>query len=652
MPIPKYLPQNPKFQGKSKIPTSQTLDSTNLGKSSQNPLPKNRLKRFQKNGIGIAKSRRILAIFLVFVLSAIIFLFSVYSKVALPRESKMPTLVVSKEDVAVRGNIYTAKTYQDNEGYSLARSNKLYKLGFNPRSIDPSKKELFITLLEIYSGVPRYTIIEKLKSPKYQILSYKISPNVAANLRALNAKLLAYDVFREYIDEKGRVIGKMGLSVEVSGVSREYPYNDMLEPFIGYVTKSEIGRLTMPIGVDGIENSREKILRQKQNGEVVGKRDIGFNIIQTKQAHSANREDGFSVRLGIPFSLQQKLEELLDNAKKEYQSQEIIAAILNPKNGQILAIATTNRFNPNSIREQDKPHLKIRAIAESFEPGSTIKPIIYAMLLEKKLINPTSPIDLGNGYYMLGKHTITDDTIMPQNPTIEDVLLHSSNVGMILLSNRLNGEEFYEGLRSFGLGALTGIDLPYERDGIVPSVKELSKSSGTTKKSVSFGYVARVTFMQLLRAYGVFANGGYLVTPHITQSYIAPDGKIYIPTARTTKPTQAISEATAKKMQSLLIKVVESGTGKAAKVEQAGIITGGKTGTAREIAQSGGYGQKHNGSFFGFVKDAQNTFVIGVVTFGASGQHYYGSQNSAPVFKKIVDILIEQGYLHTKTKKR
>lgn len=562
----------------------------------------------------------------------------------------MPTLIVAKEDVAVRGNIYTAKTYRDDEGYSLARSNKLYKLGFNPRSIDPNKKELFITLLEIYSGVPRYTIIEKLKSPKYQILSYKISPNVAANLRALNAKLLAYDVFREYIDEKGRVIGKMGLSVEVSGVSREYPYNDMLEPFIGYVTKSEIGRLTMPIGVDGIENSREKILRQKQNGEVVGKRDIGFNIIQTKQAHSINREDGFSVRLGIPFSLQQKLEELLDSAKKEYQSQEIIAAILNPKNGQILAIATTNRFNPNAIRDQDKPHLKIRAIAESFEPGSTIKPIIYAMLLEKKLINPLSSIDLGNGYYMLGKHTITDDTIMPQNPTIEDVLLHSSNVGMILLSNRLNGQEFYDGLRSFGLGSLTGIDLPYERDGIVPSVKELSKSSGTTKKSVSFGYVARVTFMQLLRAYGVFANGGYLITPHITQSYIAPDGKIYIPTTRTAKPTQAISEATAKKMQTLLIKVVESGTGKAAKVEQAGIITGGKTGTAREIAQSGGYGQKHNGSFFGFVKDAQNTFVIGVVTFGASGQHYYGSQNSAPVFKKIVDILIEQGYLHTKTK--
>lgn len=648
MPIPKYLPQNPSNYGNK---NSQKYNSI-LGQSPQNLPPKNRLKRFQKNGIGIAKSRRILAIFLVFVLSAVIFLFSVYSKVALPRESKMPTLIVAKEDVAVRGNIYTAKTYRDDEGYSLARSNKLYKLGFNPRSIDPNKKELFITLLEIYSGVPRYTIIEKLKNPKYQILSYKISPNVAANLRALNAKLLAYDVFREYIDEKGRVIGKMGLSVEVSGVSREYPYNDMLEPFIGYVTKSEIGRLTMPIGVDGIENSREKILRQKQNGEVVGKRDIGFNIIQTKQAHSTSREDGFSVRLGIPFSLQQKLEELLDSAKKEYQSQEIIAAILNPKNGQILAIATTNRFNPNAIREQDKPHLKIRAIAESFEPGSTIKPIIYAMLLEKKLINPLSPIDLGNGYYMLGKHTITDDTIMPQNPTIEDVLLHSSNVGMILLSNRLNGQEFYDGLRSFGLGSLTGIDLPYERDGIVPSVKELSKSSGTTKKSVSFGYVARVTFMQLLRAYGVFANGGYLVTPHITQSYIAPDGKIYIPTTRTAKPTQAISEATAKKMQSLLIKVVESGTGKAAKVEQAGIITGGKTGTAREIAQSGGYGQKHNGSFFGFVKDAQNTFVIGVVTFGASGQHYYGSQNSAPVFKKIVDILIEQGYLQTKTKKR
>ena len=642
---PKYLPQTPQANPRQNLPTRNPLNP-----NTSNHILRQRRQRFP-NHITIAKSRKILAIFLVFVLIAIIFLFSVYSKVALPRESKMPTLSISKEDVAVRGNIYTAKTYQDSEGYSLARSNKLYKLGFNPRSIDPDKKELFITLLEIYSGVPRYAIVEKLKHPKYQILSYKISPNVAANLRALNAKLLAYNVFREYIDEYGKVVGKIGLSVEVSGVSREYPYNDMLEPFIGYVTKSEIGRLTMPIGVDGIENARENILREKQNGELVGKRDIGFNIIQSKQAHFTPREDGFSVRLGIPFSLQQKLEEVLDNAKKEYQSQEIIAGIINPKNGQILAIATTNRFNPNAIKEQDKPYLKIRAIAESFEPGSTIKPIIYAMLLEKKLINPQSQIDLGNGYYMLGKHTITDDSIMPQNPTIEDVLLHSSNVGMILLSNRLNGQEFYDGLRSFGLGERTGIDLPREQNGIIPSIKELSKTQGTTKKSVSFGYATRVTFMQLLRAYSVFANGGYLITPHITQSYIAPDGKIYIPTTHTTKPTQAITESTAKKMQNLLIKVVESGTGKAAKVEQAGIITGGKTGTAREIAQSGGYGQKHNGSFFGFATDSQNTFVIGVVTFGASGQHYYGSQNSAPVFKKIVDILIGQGYLQPKTKK-
>ena len=584
----------------------------------------------------LEKSRRILAIFAILLLFFIIFLSVVYVKIILPR--KMPTLIISKTDVAVRGSILT----KDN--YSLARSKKLYKLGFNPRSIDPQKKEFFITLREIYSGIPKSTIKNALSQPKYTTLSYSISPNVAANLKALNSKLLAYDVFQEYEDENGKPVQKIGLSIEVSGIDREYPYRDLLEPIVGYTKKEQSSELTIPTGTDGIERYQEQVLKPTSDGIMRGRRDIGFNIIQGRNSVVQKRYDGFDVQLGVPLKLQQKVEDILDDAIREFDPEEVIAGVLNPKNGQIIALATSNRFNPKSIKKQDYPNLKIRAI-ESYEPGSTIKPLVYALLLEKKLINPLSPIDLNDGYYRVGKYIIRDDVIMPKNPTIEDVLLKSSNVGMVKLSMLLSGQEFYDGLKGFGLAQFTGIDLPFEKNGIIPSVREFSQESSAAKASVSYGYRVRVTFMQLLRAYGAFVNGGYLITPHITQNFIAHDGAVYVPKLQA--PKSAISSATAQKMEELLIKVVESGTGKAAKVE--GLIVGGKTGTARIAASSGGYGETYNGSFFGFAKDSENVYIIGVVTFGSSGQHYYGSQTSAPVFKKIAELLAAQGYLkHTK----
>ncbi len=127
------------------------------------------------------KSRRILIIFAFLLFALVIFVSVIYVKTLLPR--KMPTLNIQKVDVALRGSIYT----KDN--YSLARSKKLYKLSFNPKSIDPDKKDLFVTLLEIYSDIPKSSILESFNEPQsYKTLSYSITPNIAANLKALNSK--------------------------------------------------------------------------------------------------------------------------------------------------------------------------------------------------------------------------------------------------------------------------------------------------------------------------------------------------------------------------------------------------------------------------------------------------------------------------------
>ncbi|WP_104749748.1 peptidoglycan D,D-transpeptidase FtsI family protein [Helicobacter cynogastricus] len=577
------------------------------------------------------RTERLLLIFMVVGGCLLLFVVVMFFKAVLPR--KMPALVVTKTNIAMRGTIYS----QDN--FSLASSQKLFKVSFNPLSIDPDKRDFFIDLLSIYTNLPRSLIAQKATQTSYVTLSYSINANTAASLRQLNAKLLAYNVFVEYEDANKKIMPKVGLSIEVSGMARNYPYKDNFEPLVGYVKKIDTSKITMVQGVKGLEKFWNKRLVAKHDGQDTGKRDIGFNLIEDKTFESITRVDGFDLTLSIPLKIQRDLERLLDRAKTHYKSEQIIAGVFSPKNGEILTLATTNRFNPNNIQKSDYPALNVDAIELSFEPGSTIKPLVYSLLVDRRRIDITKPIDLGNGTYKLGKYTIKDDLIPPKNATIEDVLVRSSNVGMIKLSKRLSAQEMYEGLKSFGVSEPTGIDLPYEKTGLLPSMRLLSGE--VYKGSVSYGYGLRTTFIQLLRAYGVFANEGALVTPHLVQRISTSNGDVYIPSFPPKR--QVISPQSARKMQELLIKVVTKGTGKSAQVS--GLIIGGKTGTAR-TASKGKYTDIYTSSFFGFAKDKQNTYGIGVVVFGSLGsEEYYGSQTAAPIFKQIVQMLVQNQYL-------
>ena len=574
------------------------------------------------------RSLKILTTFLILIISGLLFFGIIIYKITTARQSL--TLTTTKADIAIRGDIYSS------DNFTLASSQKLYKVSVNTASINPDKKELFIKLFSIYSGINMEEIAQKLKRYGYITLSYSITPNVAKSLKQLNSKLLAYDVFQEYRDKNDRIYQKMGLSVEVSGISRIYPYNDALEPVLGYVQKQEIGPLTTPNGIKGVERYKNNSLEPKQNGIIQGKRDIGFNVIYDKNSKQQERQDGDDIRLTINLRLQKKIEQLLDTFNKQYQAQEIVAGIMNPRDGSIIALASTNRFDPKNI--QSTQNLDASVSEHSFEPGSTIKPIVFSILLEKNLINPLEPIDLNKGFYQLGKYTIKDDTYPSKNSVTQDVLIRSSNVGMVKLTKKLSGQEFYDGLKSFGISEITGIELPYEKTGVIPSPQKLTRE--IYKASASYGYGLSTTFMQLLRAYGVFCNDGILINPHLVQYSIDYNGESHLPEI---SGIRAISAVTARKIQEILIKTVQEGTGKRAQVD--GLIIGGKTGTARIAKKGGGYDNLYNGSFFGFAKDEKHTYTIGVVAFGSHGKEdYYGSQTAAPIFKEIVKVMQEQDF--------
>lgn len=576
------------------------------------------------------KTGVIISVFFSILLCFIVFLSIVYVKMITPR--KLPTLSATKSDTSVRGSLYTS------DGFEIAYSDKLYKASVNTQSIDPDKKELFITLFSIYSGIPKDEVAKKVNQKGYVVLSYTLNSTIATNLKNLNLILIRYDVFREYEDKRGRVIQKMGLSIEVSGNNRIYTYKNILEPLIGYTRKVESQNITRIDGVKGVEKYYNDILSAKQDGKITGKRDVGFNIVANKEASIQSRQDGFDITLSIPLALQRKIELTLDEAKKRYKVREIVAGVMDSRSGKILALATSNRFDPKNIQQKDYPHLNLNAIEYSYEPGSTIKPIIYAILLQKGMINPGDIVELDNGYYKLKSYTIRD-THPLKSGSVEDIIVRSSNIGMVKISKNLNPKEYHTALHAFGFGELSGIDLPYEKTGLVPSPKTFNNE--VYRASVSYGYGMRATFMQLLRSYAVFSNGGYLVTPRVSEYVTAPSGEKYTPSQL--EPIAILSPEVVQQVYHTLTQVVQ----KVIKVAQVdGVITGGKTGTAR-IASGGKYDTKYNGSFFGFAQDETHSYTIGVVAFESDiKDDYYGAKTAAPIFRHIVELLLEEGYLN------
>ncbi len=431
------------------------------------------------------------------------------------------------------------------------------------------------------------------------------------------------------------------MSVVESGEDRIYPHADLLAPIVGYVKKIEKNEITKIKGVKGVERFYEDKLAPIQDAKIVGPRDIGNNIIRNRNAQLKNRIDGFDIILSVSLKLQKAVERILTSYKKELQAKEIVAAIMKSDTGEFIALASSNRFDPDNIRRKDYKSLNPSSIEFAYEPGSVIKPITLALLLREDKVNPYDLVYVHNGKYKLG-HRIIRDAHEFTYLSAEDVIVHSSNIGILQLAQKLEPVEFYQGLKDFGFSLKSGIDLPYERVGNMPSTKKFRSS--IYKATVGYGYGIQATFMQVLRAYNVFNDGGKLITPYLGAYYIADDNQKY----ELTRPhkTQVLPVAVAKIMKRILIKTVVKGTGKNAKVE--GLEIGGKTGTAH-IAEKGGYSRRYNGSFIGFANDEKHKYTIGVWTREPKKKyHYFGSQSAAPVFKGIVEAMVKEDLLNPK----
>ncbi|MFK2822714.1 peptidoglycan D,D-transpeptidase FtsI family protein [Arcobacter sp. YIC-80] len=608
----------------------------------------------------INKTKKIAILFMLIFLFLLILLLSVSKTISDYR--RLPTLQSEKKELSVRGDIISA------DNFKIASSKKLYKASIDTRHLAKDKKELFLKLFSIYSNIPYSklkTKLEKDKTPGYLVLSYNIDSRTAKNLKELAFKLRKLDVFISRKVRGGKVL--RGLSIVESGEKRLFSYEDTLTPVIGYVRKYESQKgKTRVKGIKGLERSYNKVLNESKDGILKGNRDVLSYISFDNNSIIRKRIDGATLKLNIPLKLQKNIELTIDRYKEKLNADEIIVSVVESKTGKVLSLASSNRFNPENIKQSDIPSLNVNAIEYQFEPGSILKPISIALVMDKGKIKkdellfayntkgkPNKKGEYPKGKYKLGRYTIKDDHRFKKHYlTLDDIVIFSSNIGTLQYAQRLTGPEFYEGLKSFGITKETGIDLPYEREGVMPKVWQFAAGDkegedNVFKATVSYGQGMTSTFMQMIKAYTVFQNDGYMITPKIVD-YLIHDGNKYKPYKD--QPQKVISKKTAREIERLLVKTVEEGTGRSAKIE--GLTVGGKTGTA-QIARRGRYLKKYISSFFGFVNDGEKSYTIGVTVLnpnstGRYWYYHYASWSAVPVFKEVTKNLIKLNYLTPK----
>jgi len=566
-------------------------------------------------------------------------------------DRRLPLLNAKKIDLAVRGNILSA------DNFKISTSKKIFTASIDTRSLDLNKLDLFVKLFSIYSKIDenkiKKIIKDSIKKRKgFLILDRKISSRSAKNLKLLAYKLRKLKVFKTISINGTKVL--FGLDLFETGEQRLYPYKDTLSPVIGYIRKKNNENNKQRVnGEKGLEKFYNYELNNIHNGILKGERDISSYIIFNKDSEIITTKNGQDLYLNIPLNLQKNIEIILDQYKKKLKAKEIIIAIMESDTGKILSLASSNRFNPSSIKTNEIPHLNVNAIEQTFEPGSIIKPILISLALDKNKVNEKELFFAYNitkknkkGLYKKGKikvdgWTIRDDHQFKKNYLdLRDIIIHSSNIGTLQIAQRLKGKEILQGYKNFGFLSKTGIDLPYEKKGQMPTIYQLSagESKGKDnvfKATVSYGQGMRSTFIQVLRAYSVFNNNGYIVKPSIVKKTMK------------NKQERVISSKSANIIKKYLIQTVNKGTGKNTIIE--GLQIGGKTGTANKV-RGRRYKKKYMSSFFGFANDKKKKYTIGVtvnepISTGKYWYYYYASNSAVPVFKELVNTLVKLNYL-------
>ncbi|MBN1527235.1 MAG: penicillin-binding protein [Candidatus Omnitrophica bacterium] len=391
-------------------------------------------------------------------------------------------------------------------------------------------------------------------------------------------------------------------------------------------------------GLEGLELLNDRYLKGK-SGCLISAQDARRKLLQSYQNEFIPPKNGHSLVLTIDEVIQNIAERELFKMYDKYHAKGASIVVMNPKNGDILALANFPNFDLNDHGRRPADSVRNRAINDFFEPGSVFKVITASGLLEEKAVSLNDTFFCENGEYKIGSKTLHD--VHPYGTlTFKQVIEKSSNIGTIKAASLLGPERMYKYVKAFGFGDTTGIDLPGEVAGIA---RPPSKWSKISMNAIPMGQEVTVTAMQLACAISVIADNGYLVRPRIVKAIIDEKGETVKEFPAIVR-RKVITPETAALMRYILKGVVDNGTGRKAKIEE--YTTGGKTGTGQKVEPSGGYSHdKFTASFIGFVPAEKPAMAIAVCV-DEPRVVYYGGDVAAPVFRNVADQTLK--YLRAK----
>ena len=440
--------------------------------------------------------------------------------------------------------------------------------------------------------------------------------------------------FREALDEKRRFIWiarRLDADLAAKITALNLPgIHQQLEPKRFYPNGSLAAHVLGYVGLDGqglggVEQSyNEKI--SGESGQLFIEKDANGKAYESYEIAA---KPGQTVVLTIDQSIQYIAEQALQSAVQRAHAKSGTVIVLDPRSGDILALANAPTFDPNKVAEA-KPETRSNwALQNIYEPGSTFKVVAFSAAIEKKLARPEDRIDCQMGSITVAGRVVHDHPY--GSLTIAEALAKSSNVAAIKLGLRVGNETMYDYIKRFGFGSKTGIELSGETSGLVRKVEHWQPSS---IGSIAIGQEVGVTPVQVAAAYGAVANDGVRIAPHLVREVRSGDGTVVY----RAEPEQrrVISAETAISLRGMLEGVTLNGTAKKAQLD--GYSAAGKTGTAQKIdPRTKAYSAtKYVGSFVGFAPVSNPQVVIIVVIDEPAGA-YHGGEVAAPVFREVAE---------------
>lgn len=381
-------------------------------------------------------------------------------------------------------------------------------------------------------------------------------------------------------------------------------------------------------GLTGLELQYDAMLRGT-SGFVIMQRDGRGRLRPGVDPEREAPRDGMGLQLTIDLEMQRVAEQELAYGVRLVGATSGTVIAIEPSSGEILAMASYPTFDPSRLDRATDDAIRIRSITDQYEPGSTMKAITAAALLDRRVIGPNDVVDGGTGVLMLpGNVQITDDHPVGRT-TFREAMEQSSNVVFATLSRQLDDRVYYKYVRDFGFGISTGIDLPGEVRG---RLKKPSEFDATSKLYMAFGYELSATALQVVSAYAAIANGGVLMQPRVVKSILNDDGSVQT-RFEPQRIRQVIAQQTAATLSDILVGVVERGTGKEARIP--GVRIAGKTGTAQQLTDGAYNRQNYTASFVGFYP-AEKPRVAMIVMLDRPTVNIYGGGTAAPIFRRIV----------------